>query len=198
MQDGYIKYQSDWQIGPSYEPQLLNQLIFWRQKFYHLGLIGVDSQGVGYGNLSQRWYQGSQFVISGTQTGGLPVVTTSHYTLVTAFNLQTNSLSCLGPIQASSEALTHGALYQANQTIQAVIHVHHRGLWQKLMNKLPTTAVTTAYGTPAMAASLASYAQTVPQLVVMAGHEDGLISFGATLEEAATLLLYYYHNTEVC
>ena len=61
------------------------------------------------------------------------------------------------------------------------------------MNRFPTTAAAVAYGTPLMAAEMRRLYETseLPRLkiLIMAGHEEGLITFGATLAEAEQVLL---------
>ena len=77
--------------------------------------------------------------------------------------------------------------------IQAVAHIHSNQLWTNFLNILPTTSPTTPYGTPEMAAEILHLYKTTDlptkKILAMAGHPDGLISFGATPEECATLLL---------
>ena len=53
----------------------------WRNLLYELGLTGQDSSrygGLGYGNMSMRTGD-SQFLISGSQTGGIRTLGTHHY-----------------------------------------------------------------------------------------------------------------------
>jgi hypothetical protein len=89
--------------------------------------------------------------------------------------------------------MTHAAFYQADPAIGAVIHVHHLDFWKRLLHTVPTTAPEVAYGTPGMALEiLRLYRETdLPRrkLAAMAGHEEGIISFGCDLDEAGTELL---------
>jgi hypothetical protein len=66
-------------------------------------------------------------------------------------------------------------------------------LWQTHLNQLPTTDPAIAYGTPDMAREFQRLFTDTEfadkGVAVMAGHEEGLISFGATLGEAANRLL---------
>jgi ribulose-5-phosphate 4-epimerase/fuculose-1-phosphate aldolase len=99
----------------------------------------------------------------------------------------------VGLVQASSEAMTHAAIYQLDQHIGAIVHVHSRKLWCQYINRLPTTAPDVPYGTPEMANEFrrlyrdSDFRKT--RLAVMAGHEEGIVSIGATLEQAATRVL---------
>ncbi|MBE7382604.1 MAG: class II aldolase/adducin family protein [Leptolyngbya sp. SIO1E4] len=190
--DGVIKYRCDWDPGPPLIFEQLTSLIAWRDRLYKAGLIGVYPDGIGFGNISQR-LTGTSFLISGTQTGHYPATTSAHYTLVDQWDIAQNTLHCVGPLKASSESLTHGALYEYSPDIQAIVHIHHRELWQAYQHVLPTTRADVAYGTPAMADEMWRLFREsdlhTQKVLVMAGHEDGLIAFGQTLQVAASNLL---------
>lgn len=198
IDEGYVKYQCHWQNRSTVTLAEIAELNQWRDKLYQLNLIGQYDNGIGFGNISIRDIQPEHFIVSGTQTGGIPHLTEQHYTKVTEFDWQENFVTCVGSIQASSEALTHAALYVANPKIQAVIHVHHLSLWQGLINQVPTTNINSAYGTPEMAEEIIRLCQeeTTKQLkiIVMSGHEEGIITFGRDLTEAGDILLGYLSN----
>lgn len=201
IDEGYVKYQCDWIDSPSVKGEEIEELNQWRNKLYQLGLIGQYDNGVGFGNISIRSLDNSyQFIISGTKTGGICWLNEQHYTKVTDYNWQENWLTCHGLIQASSEALTHAAVYTANPNINAVIHIHHLQLWQKLMDKVPTTARDTPYGTPEMAKEIILLCQMgnlkEAKILVMSGHWEGIIAFGSNLDEAGTLLLQHLRSLE--
>lgn len=191
VDEGVIKYVCHWQPGPALEVAQLAPLIHWRDRLHQAGQIGVYPDGIGYGNISLRLGQTS-FVVSGTQTGHLTRTNPQHYTQVTSWDIDRNTLHCNGPIKASSESLTHGALYQYAENIQAVIHIHNRPLWQQYQHRLPTTAAEVPYGTPAMAYEMwrLMTETDLPQqrILMMAGHQEGMLAFGPTLEAAALAL----------
>ncbi len=192
--EGYVKYQSLWTPGPAADRATATVLDTWRQPLFDAGLIGHDRElGVGFGNLSVRSTGAGRFFISGTQTGHLRKTDDSHYALVNDFDIDANTVSSVGPVQASSEALTHAAIYGLEAGIDAIVHVHSRKLWQQFLFDLPTTSVEVAYGTPQMAREFRRlYEETAFRtlgLAVMAGHDDGLVSFGASLEQATTRML---------
>ncbi len=192
-QDGYIKFKCDWTKSDPLPPQKIRKLNDWRRRLYRLGLLGVYENGIGYGNVSVRDNMEGQFIITGTQTGSLSVLTEQHYTLVYHFDLDRNILSCEGPIEASSESLTHAVLYQISPEINAVIHVHQKTLWRKLLNRVPTTSEKAAYGTPEMAREverLFKHSKVAEKgIFVMGGHEEGIVTFGKSLQEAGKVLL---------
>ncbi|HNV51732.1 MAG TPA: class II aldolase/adducin family protein [Tenuifilaceae bacterium] len=192
MQDGVIKFTCNWTKAEPFTPEIIAELNYWRQILYAKGLIGLDKQGIGYGNISMR-YQQNQFIISGSGTGQHPELTNEHYTLVTNFNVHRNTVDAVGPIIASSESMTHAILYQCDPSINAVVHIHHRELWRILMYKVPTTDKKAEYGTPEMAKEMVRlYSKTeLPKskLLVMAGHEEGVVSFGINVELAAKIIV---------
>ena len=95
-------------------------------------LIGqYEDLGIGYGNISVRRGSCDLFLISGTQTGHLPATDERHYSLVTDCDIRNNIVRCSGPVQASSEAMTHAAIYALGDAIGAVVHVHSAELWKR-------------------------------------------------------------------
>ncbi len=159
-----------------------------------MGLIGAYEDGVGFGNISMR-YRDNTFIITGSATGGLKKLGESHFTLVAGFSIEKNTITCQGPIIASSESLTHAAIYECSPKTQSIIHVHDMALWKKLMHRIPTTSADVTYGTPAMAEEMQElFRKTAVErkkILVMGGHEEGIISFGENLDEAGMVLMGY-------
>jgi L-ribulose-5-phosphate 4-epimerase len=198
IDEGYVKYNCTWIPGLPLDKSLIIELNYWRNRLYQLGLIGQYENGIGFGNVSMRGNCEREIIISGTNTGGIPILNESHYTTVIDYNWTENRVTCRGTIAASSETLTHAAIYQANLNINAVIHIHHRSLWESLMYQVPTTRENIAYGTPEMATEIIRLCQEdsleEQQILVMSGHEEGIIAFGVDLEKAGNLLLAYYQK----
>ncbi len=190
--EGVIKFHDVWQQGPLPDSPLLWELCRWRNLLFRCGLIGA-TDGVGYGNLSVRCGEGVHFFITGSGTGCLPELRPEHCAEVFAVDIEHNRLFSRGLVRASSESLSHAALYRSSPLIGAVLHVHHHGLWQRLRGRVPTTEEHYTYGTPELALALQSlyhrFSLGQRGLIVMGGHPDGLLSFGATLEEVASLVL---------
>lgn len=189
IDEGYSKYKCDWRRAPALPVAVIHDLIQWRNRLYDAGLVGYsEEQGVGFGNLSIRADSDGKFIISGTQTGRIPRTDENSYSLVTACDIDENHVTCEGPVQASSEALTHAAVYELDSAIGAVVHVHSGKLWQTLLHRVPTTAADVRYGTPEMAREFRRlYRETdlaETGVAVMAGHEEGIVAFGCTVEQA--------------
>jgi hypothetical protein len=132
-------------------------------------------------------------VITGSQTGGVPVLAPEHFTIVTAYDPEENLLVSRGPVQPSSESLTHGSVYDQDGEIRWVMHVHSPEIWQHAEALgLPVTAPDVSYGSPEMAAEVARLFRETDvcerRIFAMGGHEDGIISFGKTAEAAAKAL----------
>lgn len=196
--EGVIKFKCEWIVAEPPRAEAIDELNAWRTMLFQSGLIGVYPDGIGFGNLSCRFGGTDQFWITGTQTGHLPELKREHYTRVTDYSIQENQLICKGPIKASSESLTHAMIYELDHRIHAIVHVHHAKLWNTLKNKVPTTSSAVPYGTPQMALAVRSlYEQgdlAAQKIFVMGGHEDGLVSFGGSLMEAAGIMLGYWRQ----
>ncbi len=193
MREGVIKFHDEWEQAPPPDDPRLQELCRWRNVLFRLGLIGATPEGIGYGNVSIRSGAGARFYITGTGTGALPELTPQQCTEVLAVDIPRNTLRCRGPVRASSESLSHAALYLCSPAIGGVVHVHHRKLWNRLFGSAPTTAPSVPYGTPEMATELMRIYTMLGQpsvgLIVMGGHEDGLLAFGESLRQACDYLL---------
>ena len=192
MEEGYIKYQCNWIQEQVIKTDQIHDINKWRSMLMMKGFIGMYDNGIGFGNISMRMHEHT-FMISGSATGGIKELTADHYALVTDFNLSHNQLTCKGMTTASSESLTHAAIYACSNETNAVVHIHHKEKWSSLLHHAATTDPSIAYGTPEMAfaiQNLIKEGKVGPnKIIVMGGHEEGLISFGKTLEEAAMAFL---------
>ncbi len=192
--DSFIKFNchliNDKIVIPS---KIFAPLNYWRNELWLKSLIGAYHDGIGYGNISARVPKSHQFYISGTATGGIPELEQFHYPLVERCETAFNALWCRGLIKASSESMSHAAIYSANHEVGAVVHIHSRKLWDKYVDILPTTSSDVQYGTPEMAYEIGrilAHSHTLEKkIIVMGGHEEGIMSFGKTVEEAALAVL---------
>ncbi len=189
---GYIKFNCIWSETGPVDEKLIVDINRWREILYQKGLIGEYPNNIGYGNISTRLV-GNIFIITGTATGKLKTLTAEHYSKVIAYNLEKNSLTCMGPVKASSESLSHAALYASCLSANAIIHVHNKKLWEQLMKTEIATSANVEYGTPEMAKEIIRLFKETDLkkrgIFVMAGHEDGIVSFGKDMDEAGEILL---------
>ncbi|XZN92976.1 MAG: class II aldolase/adducin family protein [Microcoleus sp.] len=192
MDEGVVKYHCDWTFAEPVSVETIVDLMAWRDRLHSWGLIGVYDNGIGFGNVSVRLGNSCQFIISGTQTAHLSTLGPEFYCTVTEFNLEKNFLGCRGPVPASSESLTHAALYLHRDDVGGIIHVHNPQLWQQLLFQIPTTRKEIPYGTPGMAWEMFRLFEEENlgdrKILAMAGHEDGIICFGGCLDEAGLVL----------
>ena len=203
--EGVIKYQLNHHQRELPVDSDINELNKSRLVFYRLKLIGQDPKrylGYGFGNISQRQADSSQFLISGTQTGHKTRLKANDYSLVITANPQQNTLESQGLCQPSSEALTHAMIYQQNAAIGAVIHVHSPDIWQNTQGlNIAHTAKNITYGTPEMAIAVEKlFQQTQFQtsgLFSLLGHEDGIICFATNLQEATKILVDYFYQASL-
>jgi L-ribulose-5-phosphate 4-epimerase len=165
-----------------------DELNKYRRKLLRLGTIGIDANGVGFGNLSVRNDATWGFYITGSGTGKLLKLRPADCARVVAYDFARNWLQCEGLTIASSESLTHAAIYESDPTTCAVIHCHDMKLWTALLHKVPTTPEKVEYGTPEMAYAVRGLFDNTDvlkkKIFVMAGHEGGVVAFGRDLRSA--------------
>ena len=169
------------------------ELNAYRRKLLQLRLIGVDSNRIGFGNLSIRDGTTNNFYITGSATGGMPELALADCARVVAYDFKRNWLRCEGSAIASSESLTHAAVYESDAKAGAVIHCHDSKLWAALLNQAPTSSKAVEYGTPEMAYEVTRLFKITDvqqrRIFVMAGHEAGIVAFGRDLEGAFAILM---------
>ena len=171
----------------------LAELNACRRKLLEQHLMGVDSNGVGFGNVSVRDGATTHFYITGSATSGLPELAPTDCVRVVAYDFARNWLCYEGAAIPSSESLTHAAIYESDPLTSAVIHCHDSNLWRTLLDRCPTTSKAVTYGRPEMAYEIMRLFKVSDlrsrQILVMAGHEGGIVTFGKNLEDAFELLM---------
>ncbi|MBW7882924.1 MAG: class II aldolase/adducin family protein [Caldilineaceae bacterium] len=202
--EGIVKFRCDYTPAPALPATELRELNAWRKLLVLTQLIGQDPNrygGYGFGNISCRLNSEEAreceraFVITGTQTGGIADLTVEHYVVVKACYPDENYLIAEGPVGPSSESLTHGTIYALDSSIRWVMHAHSPHIWRHAQAlSIPVTGPV-PYGSPEMAAEVRRlYKESdlkETRIFAMAGHEDGIVTFGRTAEEAGFVLLGY-------
>jgi ribulose-5-phosphate 4-epimerase/fuculose-1-phosphate aldolase len=201
LDEGYIKYQArhkqieNFDFGAEFT-EITNELISTRDYLHTLGLIGVYDNGIGFGNCSFRTKE-NQFVITGSATGEIAKLKAKHLCFVNKLDIKNNIVYSVGEIQASSESMTHGAIYTADNCVNSVLHIHDRRAFDfmKLDKRYCFTAQNIPYGTPAMADAIMKEIRRLaaPQgIIVMLGHDEGVISFGENISSALNEIMKVY------
>jgi ribulose-5-phosphate 4-epimerase/fuculose-1-phosphate aldolase len=187
IDDGVVKFNFDWHPEPlEFVPEVLIEA---RNFLHQKKWIGTYPDGIGYGNISIRSAKG--FYISSSATGDIAQAQSKDFSEVRSWDIASNQLSCYGLKIASSESLTHAALYDTMDNLMSVIHIHNNKLYQHHYNIVDTTPNTIAYGTPEMAYAIQQVAlkKGVSGCVIMGGHPDGILSWGPDLESCLHQLL---------
>lgn len=196
MREGIIKFDCLWRKQPLSQNIDLSAINRCRNRLYRERLIGVDSKGFGYGNISIRWRSEKKFIITGSQTESLKKLCRRHYSIVTGYSFQPCQIHCQGLVQASSESLTHAMLYEMNKAVGCVIHVHDGRLWRRLLHNVPTASQKAKYGSYAMALEIRRLYRNTDfcsrKIAVMAGHKEGILVFGANPQETQDTLKSYF------
>lgn len=196
--DGVVKFIPDHVFAPlPQEAEVQSALVLlcaWREVLVRLGFLGQAPDrygGVGFGNMSARLGAdpSRRFLASGTQTSGKRLVTGADFCVVERCDVADNRVHSLGPVLPSSETMTHGAIYALSDDIRFVFHGHAPEIWTRAGHLgLVATAPEVEYGTVAMANEMDRLYRTTAlpaqRLLCMLGHEDGVLTFGATAAEA--------------
>lgn len=205
-QEGVIKFEVEHEqvpLEPRRYGELACKLIAWREIMSMTGLVGQDPsryEGAGYGNVSARFGPPNaslgrrSFLITGTQTSGKRCLGLDDFAVVERYDYRHNQVRSRGWTAPSSESMTHGAVYDLGPQIRCVLHAHCPVVWRRAQHlRLPTTDPKVPYGTPEMAEDVHRlYRETVlpeRRILAMGGHEDGIVVFGRSPEEAGEVLL---------
>jgi hypothetical protein len=205
--EGVIRFEVEHESRPLEERvfgETARALGAWRELLARLGLLGQDPArygGAGYGNVSARLgpFGGvprgrRRFLVTGTQTGRRRQITLADFCVVEEYDLERNRVRSSGPVPPSSESLTHGALYDIAPAARVVLHAHAPEVWRQAQPLgLPATRAGAQNGTPQMALEVQRLYREGPLaslgILVMGGHEDGVLTFGASASEAGATLV---------
>jgi hypothetical protein len=195
--EGYVKYSASHTTRSAVVPPLWKDLNEVRTKLHDLHIVGVRADGVGFGNVSIR-LTGNQFLISGTATGAERELTPDGYCTVISIDSPGNRVVSAGPIHASSESMTHGAIYQSCPEARCVIHIHSRNIFDGMIrDRCLSTPREAEYGTPEIAAAIARCVARSGKTgadIVLAGHDEGVISYAPSIAAAYNRVLHLYNT----
>lgn len=208
-QEGVIRFEAEHrrEALPDLLAPLAAELARWQGVLRRLGVVGRDPdryQGHAFGNLSacleSALPPGSRsFLISGSQTmrpgDEGEAAALERWAVVERWDMAANRVESRGLVAPSSESLSHAALYDLDlrTPIGAVFHAHAPDLWRRAAELgLPITDRGAECDTPELAreiARLGDEGALSGGLLAMGGHEDGVLAFGATPEEAGQRLV---------
>ena len=205
-QEGAIKFELEHrttELERRRYDEIAAKLIAWRKVLALTRLVGQDPtryEGAGYGNVSGRVGPPSAalghraFLITASQTSGLAAIDLDHFAVVDRYDIRRNRIVSHGRLHPSSESMTHAAVYDLGPHIRCVFHVHSPVLWRMARRlRIPTTDPHASYGTPEMACEVQRLFRESPvverQILAMGGHEDGLLTFGRSPQEAGQILI---------
>jgi ribulose-5-phosphate 4-epimerase/fuculose-1-phosphate aldolase len=92
--------------------------------------------------------------------------------------------------------MSHGAIYRACPKAACVIHIHSKAIFGGMLRaNLLSTPKDAAYGTPEMARAISNAAgQAGDGQIVLAGHDEGVITWGASVDDALALAMKLYND----
>lgn len=191
-EEGVVKYSLKFTQTQEVAVKECEKIEKTRERLFALGLIGAYDDGIGYGNISVRYKKKSSFVITATQTGELPKLNPKYYSLVKSVDFDTFTTTAIGVSKPSSEAITHGCIYELDSKINAVIHIHNEKLWRFMLENDYLSTNDTPYGTPEMVEDVRDIYRTIEPMLnnafVMKGHFEGIVVFGKSLKQAEKAL----------
>ncbi len=192
----------DFTPSSPFPERALRDLIACRNVCLKLGFIGYDPnryKGTPFGNLSKRSPNSSDgCIITGTGTSQIPEINEEHFTLAFNYDPKTHSVQVRGPLKTSVETPSHLALYSLDQRIGGIVHSHCPEIWGKTKEMfIPTIEETVDYGSPEMFLAIqGKYRLTrtsdMKILSMGPGHQDGILAWGSTIEDAVQRTIMYY------
>ncbi len=155
------------------------QLANWGNRFYSSGLVkGIE------GNLSFRTRLG--FIVSGTNIA-LDALTPGTVVEVTGvvYGLNKTSVYVKGQVIPSREVILHSQIYENNNDINAIFHVHDLSMINKAEKLgIPVTASEKEAGSQALALEAVNLLKINKNLRYFVLKNHGVIAMGATMDEA--------------
>lgn len=188
--DSYIKYLCNFTYDTNISNPDINKFNHLRSILLELRLIGTYPDGVSYGNLSQK-QKNNAVIITGTNTGSKTTLTPLDFSCIYDYSINDNFVTCKGGKRASSESLTHLAIYE-NSSAEVVVHIHSLRLWEKLIHIYPSSSPEAKFGTVELANEfkdlIQKYEMTSSGVIISGGHKEGIFLFDVSFENVYTLL----------
>ncbi len=184
---------------------LFEKLDALRTKLFDRGYIGENEEGIGYGNISLRFALGedkeseNHFLISSSGSGGIRELGLAGYSLVHKCDIENNTIYSRGLNKASSESMSHAAVYiesarlyaekEIEKRVECVVHIHHAPLFNALCQEedIACTAKDIEYGSVEMAKAIIEVISKKPveNVILMRGHDEGILFHASSIEDLA-------------
>lgn len=188
MTDEYIKFNETDEIAL----KQCNRIEKVRRRLHCLGLLGSHCNGRSYGNVSNRYKKKkNSFVITATQTGDYPKLSTKYYSLVKKIDFKKKVTYAVGPSKPSCQSGLHWSVYEMNPKINAVIHIYSEKLVEYMLENdylcIPNTDYHTFYSERILKDVKELYKNVDPflnNIFLVTGELEGVVIFGKTLADA--------------
>lgn len=191
-QESYIKFNCEHLAKDILFPDDIDDLIELGKTLKALGHIGKIDETMGYGNISYCSSDGNIY-ISASTTGTFATYEKKHFCRILDFDIESNYVKSEGFLPASSETMSHIAVYQSLNDIRFVVHIHSKQLWEKYLNIEITSNKGVKYGTKEMYYEIVRLLNSNPDsnMLVMGGHRDGLMFWHKNIDSLKTTLFTY-------
>jgi len=167
----------------------IEELIYWGEKFYKMGLSKPYEGGGSTGNLSFRVKSG--FIIKGSYTN---LGKMRKEDLVKVIKCKGLNVYVIGKKEPSSETLLHHAIYKKRSEINAIFHLHDY-LVMKAGKKLHIveTKRYQPYGTLELVKEVMKILDKNNYIILKNG---GIVALGKTIKEAGERVLETHKNAK--
>lgn len=183
-----IKFNCKFESTTIPEFSVIQELNLIRKYLFNNRLFGINEDGISYGNISaycdelMEYYSAYsnkiKFIITASGACGREKFLMDDYSAVVDYDFAKNYVHCIGKHIASSESLTHAAIYNSENKAKFVVHLHNQKIWSQNFNKLLTTDADIEYGTPELAFNIMELlrdSKNTKPVIILGGHPDGVL-----------------------
>ena len=161
----------------------ITRLADWGKKLHTMGMVQATE-----GNMSFKTRLG--FIITGTDIAleALSPETVAEVTGV-VYGLNKNSVYVKGAVTPSREAILHAQIYELRDDINAIFHTHDTVVMaQATRLNIPVTETEQAPGSPELAQEAVKLLKFNKGIKFFVLKNHGIISLGATMDEAGKMM----------
>lgn len=190
--EGYIKFNCKLISSEYPKHEEVSDIMLLRDELIQHRLIGILPDGIGYGNVSKLF--DGKIIISGSRTGGFFPSSPEHFVFIDDCSVEHNSVTCRGVYPASSETLSHAAVYIANPDLRFVVHLHNFSIWSQLLDEGKHTDGKAEYGTARMSREVYKFVKLSKEssgIFAMPGHKEGVVIFSTEIADINKIIKKY-------